>query len=123
MADRRRVVFAPGALAELAACGHTAAAGGGHDLLAVVADVTLPGGTTRLDYQEIDPAKGLLVIAHMRDDAVTIVDLADGKLRARLTGIPTPRGVAIADDAGLIFVTSTPDHLVLIDNTTLEEVA
>ena len=124
MTRRRGLVFAFAfALAALAACGHTAAAGGGHDLLTVVSDVTLPGGTTRLDYQEIDPAKGLLVIAHMRDDAVTIVDLADGALRARLTGIPTPRGVAIADDAGLIFVTSTPDHLVLIDNRTLKEVA
>jgi DNA-binding beta-propeller fold protein YncE len=107
----------------LAAGSHTARAGGGHDLLALVADVPLPGAAVRLDYQEIDPAKGLLVIAHMRDDAVVIVDLADGKLRARLTGIPTPRGVAIADDVGLIFVTSTPNHLVLIDNSTLKEVA
>jgi DNA-binding beta-propeller fold protein YncE len=119
MTTNRPVIFA----IALAACGHTASAGGGHDLLSVVADVPLPGGATRLDYQEIDPGKGLLVIAHMRDDAVVIVDLADGKVRARLTGIPTPRGVAIADDAGLIFVTSTPSKLVLIDNTSLKEVA
>ena len=106
----------------LAACG-AARAGGGGELLTLVGDVPLPGGATRLDYQEIDPGKGLLVVAHMNDDAVDILDLADGKLRARLEHIPTPRGVAIADDAGLIFVTSTPKHLVLIDNGTLKEVA
>ena len=115
--------LAPLALtAALAGCG-AARAGGGADLLTLVADAPLPGGATRLDYQEIDPGKGLLVIAHMNDDAVDILDLADGKLRARLEHIPTPRGVAIADDAGLIFVTSSPKHLVLIDNGTLKEVA
>ena len=108
--------------AALAACG-SARAGAGGELLTLVGDVPLPGGATRLDYQEIDPGKGLLVVAHMNDDAVDILDLADGTLRARLEHIPTPRGVAIADDAGLIFVTSTPKHLVLIDNGTLKEVA
>jgi hypothetical protein len=29
--------------------------------------------------------------------------------------VRTPRGVAIADAAGLMLVTSTPKHLVLID--------
>jgi DNA-binding beta-propeller fold protein YncE len=43
-------------------------------------------------------------------------------VRKLLPNIPTPRGVAVADDAGLIFVTSTPGHLVLIDNSTLAEV-
>ena len=109
--------------ASLAACGHAAGAPNAHELLAKVADVPLPGGATRLDYQDIDAGKGLLVVAHMRDDAVVILDLADGSVKKRLTGIPTPRGVAIADDAGLIFVTSTPKHLVIIDNTSLEEVA
>jgi len=105
----------------VAACSH-AGAGTGHGLLARVADVPLPGRATRLDYQEIDAARGQLVIAHMRDDAVVIVDLADGTVKKRLTGIPTPRGVAIADDLGVIFVTSTPDHVVLIDRTSLAEI-
>jgi DNA-binding beta-propeller fold protein YncE len=90
--------------------------------LTMVADVPLPGGATRFDYQDIDPAQGQLVIAHMNDNSVVIVDLANGSLRKQLTGIPTPRGVAVADDVGLIFVTSTPGHLVLIDNQSLTEV-
>lgn len=92
-------------------------------LLSLVADVPLPGGATRFDYQEIDAAKQQLVVAHMNDNAVLVLGLADGAVRAQLPNIPTPRGVAIADDVGLIFVTSTPGHLVLIDNTSLTEVA
>jgi DNA-binding beta-propeller fold protein YncE len=92
-------------------------------LLSLVGDVPLPGGATRFDYQEIDPGKAQLVVAHMNDDAVLILDLATGAVRQQLLNIPTPRGVAVADDAGLIFVTSTPSHLVLIDNSTLNEVA
>src|SRR5258706_14268348 len=121
-------------LGAAAGCGNQPAAGppdgGGVDAatsgaslpLTLVADVALPGAATRFDYQEIDAAKGQLVIAHMNDNAVLIVDLADGSLRKQLTGIPTPRGVAVADDVGIIFVTSTPSHLVLIDNSTLTEI-
>ncbi len=105
----------------LAACHGRGGAPSG-SLLTLVADVALPGGATRFDYQEIDAGKGQLVVAHMDDNSVLILDLADGSVRALLPNIPTPRGVAVADDAGLIFVTSTPGHLVLIDNSTLAEV-
>ncbi len=92
-------------------------------LLASVADVALPGGPTRFDYQEIDTAKSQLVVAHMDDNAVLILDLATGAVRAQLPNIPTPRGVAVGDDVGMIFVTSTPSHVVLIDNSSLTEIA
>jgi len=108
-------------LALLAAC-HSSGGSPSGTLLSLVADVPLPGGATRFDYQEIDAAKGQLVVAHMNDNAVLVLALADGSVRAQLPNIPTPRGVAVADDVGLIFVTSTPSHLVLIDNTSLAEV-
>ncbi len=91
--------------------------------LKLVADVPLPGAATRFDYQDIDSGRGQLVVAHMNDDKVLVLDLADGSVRKELTGIPTPRGVAVADDVGIIFVTSTPSHLVLIDNQSLTEIA
>ena len=91
--------------------------------LSLVADVALPGRAVRFDYQEIDAARGQLVLAHMNADSVLILDLGDGSVRKELTGISTPRGVAVADDVGLIFVTSMPDQLVLIDNTSLSELA
>ena len=89
--------------------------------LTPVADVPLPGGPTRFDYQAVDEAHGHLVVAHLGDDAVLVLRLADGGLVKRLTGIPRPRGVATG--AGRIFVTSAPDRLVVVDAATLEVVA
>jgi hypothetical protein len=100
-----------------------AAAPGGAGLpLAVVSDVPLPGGATRFDYQDIDTALGHLVVAHMNDNAVLIVDLRDGSTLKELTNIPVARGVVVADDVGIIFVTSSPNQLVLIDNRAMTEV-
>ena len=93
--------------------------------LVLVSDVGLPGAATRFDYQEIDVANGHLVIAHMGDDSVVIVQLSDGSTVKVLPSIPTPRGVAVADDVGRIFVTSsgTLNQLVIIDSTALTEIA
>jgi DNA-binding beta-propeller fold protein YncE len=110
------------ACAALIACTHNAAPRA-TGLLTLVADVPLPGGATRFDYQEIDAGKGQLVVAHMDDDSVLILDLATGAVKKELTGIPTPRGVTIGDDVGRIFVTSTPGHVVIIDNGSLAEIA
>jgi DNA-binding beta-propeller fold protein YncE len=96
--------------------------GGARLPLVKVADIDLPGGATRFDYQDIDTAMGHLVVAHMLDDSVLIIDLADGSVVKELKGIQTARGVAVAADASTIFVTSLPDQLVLIDNKTLEEI-
>src|SRR5262249_33433556 len=71
------------------------------------------------DYQDVDPASGHLVVAHMNDASVLIHDLRDGSVLKELKGIPTARGVVIAASAGIIFVTSSPNQLVLIDNTSL----
>lgn len=90
--------------------------------LVEVADVPLPGGATRFDYQEIDTAQSHLVIAHMNDGAVVIANLSDGSPIKQLTGIPVARGIAVADDVGIIFATSSPNQLVLIDNKALTEI-
>jgi DNA-binding beta-propeller fold protein YncE len=98
-----------------------AAAGEAHLPLMLVADVPLPGGATRLDYQDVDPGRGHLVIAHMNDNSVLIVDLRDGTVVKELHGIPTPRGIAVAPEVSRIFVTSSPQKLVIIDAVTLNE--
>lgn len=106
-----------------AAPADSAAAPGSPSLpLTLVADVDLPGNAVRFDYQDIDPAKQHLVIAHMNDDAVVIANL-DGTVAKVLSDIPTARGVVVADDVGRIFVTSLPNQLVIIDNDTLAEVS
>lgn len=90
--------------------------------LVLVSEVPLPGGSTRFDYQDLDPGPGHLVVTHMNDGSVLIADLKDGSVLKELKGIPTARGVVAADDVGIIFVTSSPNQLVLIDNKTLAEI-
>ena len=89
--------------------------------LVLMADVDLPGGATRFDYQDVDSALGHLVIAHMNDGSLLITDIRDGSVLKEISGIPTARGVVVADDVGIIFVTSSPNQLVLIDNKTMTE--
>lgn len=55
----------------------------------------LPGAAHRFDYEEPDADNGRLVIAHMNDDSVDVVSLDDGSTLAKITGVPTARGVAI----------------------------
>jgi DNA-binding beta-propeller fold protein YncE len=104
----------------LAACSH-ASPFHGSGLLTLVAEVPLPGASSRFDYQEVDAATGRLVVAHMNDNSVLILDLRDGSVLKVVPNISTPRGVAIADDAGLIFASAMPNQLVSIDATTLAE--
>jgi DNA-binding beta-propeller fold protein YncE len=89
--------------------------------LTLVQDVALPGAATRFDYQEIDAAQTHLIVAHMNDASVLILNLADASVARLLPNIPTPRGVTSGD--GRIFVSSSPAQLVIIDDKALTEIA
>lgn len=91
--------------------------------LVLVRDVDLPGGATRFDYQDVDRNRGQLVIAHMNDASVVIVGLDDGAVRKEIVDVPTARGVVLADEIARIFVTSSPDQVVVIDADSLEVVS
>ena len=107
-------------LTALVACTGNSGSAPSGTLLSLIADVPLPGSANRFDYQEIDAERGQLIVAHMNDNAVLVLSLADGSVKKVLPNIPTPRGVAIGD--GKIYVTSTPSRLVIIDATTLTEI-
>jgi DNA-binding beta-propeller fold protein YncE len=89
--------------------------------LVEVAEVELPGGATRFDYQDIDTKRSRLIVAHMGDDSVIVLALNDGSVVKLIEGIPTPRGVATGGDR--IFVTSCPSWLVILDAESLDEIA
>jgi DNA-binding beta-propeller fold protein YncE len=91
--------------------------------LKLVSDTSLPGNSTRFDYQDVDGANGHLILAHMGDGAVTVVNLSDGSLVKRLPGIPTARGVVVASSVDRIFITSAPDQLVIFEARSLKELA
>jgi hypothetical protein len=105
------------ALRDTAAMVATGCAAGCATHLEEVADVALPGDAVRFDYQEIDAENGHLVIAHMNDDSVDIVDMADGATLAEIDDVPTARGVTIG--TSFIYVTSSPDQVARIDRSTL----
>jgi DNA-binding beta-propeller fold protein YncE len=90
--------------------------------LVFVAEVPLPGKAVRFDYQDIDSVRKRLFIAHMNDASVVVVSTVDGSLIKVIPGIPTPRGVVVAEDAKRAFVTSSPSQLVIIDSESLTEV-
>lgn len=94
-----------------------------HLPLTEVADATLPGSASRFDYQDLDAAHGHLVVAHMNDASVLILNLTDGSVAKLLPNISTPRGVIAAPEVGRIFVTSSPSTLVIIDAVALTELA
>lgn len=100
-----------------------ATAAGASFPLVLVGDVDLPGKAVRFDYQDIDAANGHLVIAHMNDASVVVVNTKDGSLVKEIPGIPTARGVIVASDVGRIFVTSSPNKLVILDSRSLAEIA
>jgi DNA-binding beta-propeller fold protein YncE len=90
--------------------------------MTMVADIDLPGTATRFDYQAIDRANGRLIATHLTDGTVLFLDLRDGSVLTELKDIPTARGVVVAEDIGVAFVTSSPDQLVLIDSAAMTEI-
>jgi DNA-binding beta-propeller fold protein YncE len=90
--------------------------------LALVTDVGLPGNPSRFDYQDLDPDRGHLVIAHMNDSEVLVVNLGDYSLAGRIPNIDTVRGVVVANPVNRIFASAMNGQVVLIDATTLQEV-
>lgn len=111
-------------LLALAACEPRASFAKGAPALPLekVADVDLPGKAVRFDYQDVDAAHGHLVIAHMNDASVVVVNLSDGSVAKVLPNIPMARGVVVAADVGRIFVTSSPDRVVVVDAEKLTEI-
>jgi len=114
-----RIVASALALVALEACGGAGSTG----FLTKVADVPLPGAANRFDYEDIDPAHGHLIVCHMNDAAVVIANLSDGSVVKVLPNIPVARGVVVGPEANRIFVTSSPNQLVIIDSNTLNEIA
>ncbi|HTQ05462.1 MAG TPA: hypothetical protein VMI54_16475 [Polyangiaceae bacterium] len=75
----------------------------------------------RFDYQALDAAHGRLFIAHMNDASVVAVNLADARVAHVAPNIPLPRGVALANEANAVLVTSSPHTLVILDSASLAE--
>jgi DNA-binding beta-propeller fold protein YncE len=86
-----------------------------------VADVRLPGTPSRFDYQDIDPTRRRLYVAHLGASQLDVVDLDDLTAVGTVDHVADVHGVQAAPDLGIIYASATgADEIIAIDATTLE---
>jgi DNA-binding beta-propeller fold protein YncE len=89
--------------------------------LVLVADVPLPGGATRFDYQWVDIDRRRLYLAHLGDSALVVFDLDAQRVIQEVPSIPSVHGVVSAPSEHLVLATATAEKtLVLVDDRTLQ---
>src|SRR5947209_2254358 len=91
--------------------------------LTTVANVPLPGGSSRLDYASVDSQRHRLYIAHLGGGLVIVFDT---QKRRVVKTIPAPgaHGVLAVPALGRLFATATDAHeLLTIDERTLKVIA
>src|SRR5258707_4460284 len=92
--------------------------------LETVADIPLPGGASRFDYQSLDPRRGLLFISHLGASTVTVFDLASRSIRANIVNIADVHGVLAIPELGRVYASATGENQVkVIDEQSLRVVA
>lgn len=79
-----------------------------------IAEIPLPGGANRFDYQSIDDQDRLLFIAHLGSDQVIVFDLNQENVAATIPDIASPHGVTALPDMKRLYVAATGTHQVAI---------
>jgi len=96
------------------------AAGQQQALLQAAGDYPLPGAPSRWDYMSIDPSSASLVLAHLGDSSVVVVDTHAKSVRGQVAGVSQVHGVLAAPGLGRIYATATgSNELVVIDAQSL----
>jgi YVTN family beta-propeller protein len=85
--------------------------------LKIVADIPLPGGTTRFDYQSLDPKSGRLYLSHMGDGNVVVFDTKTNKVVASIPGFPVVTGVLVVPALKSVYASVTRNHEVAVLDT------
>lgn len=110
-------LFAAGVLMAAALACHA----GGPPLLKVVADIPLPGPSSRFDYGCLDAATGRLFLNHMGAGRVVVVDPRSRKVIADLPGFPRCTGILAVPELGEIFVSAAgAGQVVALDASSLK---
>jgi DNA-binding beta-propeller fold protein YncE len=88
--------------------------------LQAIADVALPGGASRFDYQSLDPSTGRLFISHMGAGELVVFDVRNGQLLTTLKGFPGVTGVLSVAAEHRVYASATGDHaVVVVDDSAL----
>lgn len=89
-----------------------------------LADVPLPGGATRFDYESYDPTRHLLFIAHLGDGEVIVFDVRSAHVIARIDDVEAVHGVLAIPEVGRVYASATgTNEVVAIDEATMKIVA
>lgn len=92
--------------------------------LRFVADVALPGTPSRFDYQDVDPLRRRLYVAHLGGSRIDVVDLDSLRVVATVEGVASVHGLRLAPDIGRLFASATgTDEVVTIDAGSLAVLA
>jgi YVTN family beta-propeller protein len=89
-----------------------------------MADVPLPGRTTRWDYASLDEGAGLLFLAHLGDSVVTVVDTKTQRVAAEIHGIDDVHGVLAIPELSRVYASATgTNEVAAVDIKTLKVIA
>ncbi len=89
--------------------------------LDAVADVPLPGDTSRFDYESYDAGRHLLFIAHLGASEVLAFDTRKRQIVARIPSISQVHGVLAIPELGKVYASATGNNeVVAIDEATLK---
>lgn len=92
--------------------------------LRTIADIPLAGGTSRFDYESLDPHTGLLVIAHLGASLVSVLDTRTNRIVATIPHIAGVHGVLAVPTLGRVYALATDDNQVaVIDERTWRVIA
>lgn len=96
----------------------------GEGQLRLLADVPLPGGTSRFDYQSFDPQSKRLYVSHLGGDDIVVFDTVTQRVVGDVRGVPGVHGVVAAPAAGRVYASATDNNAVaVIDMSTLSIIA
>src|SRR5262249_54264416 len=76
-------------------------------VLRSIADVPLPGGTTRFDYQSLDDASGRLYLAHMGAGQIIVFDTRSRHVVTVIDSVPGVTGVWVVPELQRLHASAT----------------
>jgi DNA-binding beta-propeller fold protein YncE len=86
-----------------------------------LADISLGGHPTRLDYASLDAGRHLLFIAHLGDSEVIVFDTEARRVVKRIANVSHVHGVLSIPDLGCVYASATgTNEVVAIDEKTLK---
>ena len=86
----------------------------------IVADVPLPGDTSRFDYESLDADRHLLFIAHLGASEVLAFNAEKRRVVARIKNVDHVHGVVVVPELRRVYASATgADEVVAIDEDSL----